>query len=88
MGNYKKYTADMVGSKWDGFKQYIMVIITKWKDTTKDSPEEGHKAYYFRSGAFQPTVLDDEKSLKYIYENYPANARLETRVEVKVYAEE
>ena len=47
MSKYKLYTAELVGVKYDGNKKYEMVIITKWKDTTEDSPEEGHKGYYF-----------------------------------------
>ena len=47
MSKYKLYTAELVGVKYDGNKKYEMVIITKWKDTTEDAPEEGHKGYYF-----------------------------------------
>lgn len=47
MSKCKLYTAYLAGTSYDGNKKYEMVIITKWKDTTEDSPEEGHKAYYF-----------------------------------------
>lgn len=88
MHKYKKYSADICGVKWDGFKEYIMIIIVKWRNvTSEDSPEGIRKAYYFRNETFFPLALNDEKILKNIYENYPENAKLETRLEIKVYAE-
>ena len=37
----KLYTAYITGTSQDGNKEYERVIITKWKDRTDESSEEG-----------------------------------------------
>lgn len=66
------YTAELAGQAWDKDKVFEMVIITKWKDRTNESSEEGHKTYYF-SPDFSLLVkqIKNEDWCKEIYENYP-----------------
>ena len=63
MNECKLYTAHLAGTSYDGNKKYEMVIITKWKDTTEDSPEEGHKVYYFTPDNKYVEILKVVKNL-------------------------
>lgn len=50
MEKYDLYTASYAGIVYGNGAdkgEYRMVIITKWRNKTEKSPEEGHKAYYF-----------------------------------------
>lgn len=88
MSKCKLYTAHLAGTSYDGNKKYEMVIITKWKDTTDDSPEEGHKAYYFTpDNKYLTECIKDENWCKRIYEAYPENTRFRIERKVKCYAE-
>ena len=76
MSKCKLYTAQLAGEKYDGDKKYEMVIITKWKDKTEDSPEEGHKAYYFTpDNKYLSECIKDENWCRLIYEIHPENTR-------------
>ena len=82
------YTAELVGQAWDKDKRYEMVIVTKWKDRTNESLEEGHKAYYFNPDfVLLAKQIKDENWCKEIYENYPQYAKLKIKSEVKCCAE-
>lgn len=88
MSKYKLYTAHSAGIKYDGDKKYKMVIITKWKDTKEDSPEEGHKAYYFTpDNKYLSECIEDEDWCRRIYESYPENMRFRIERKVECYAE-
>lgn len=82
------YTAELVGQSWDKDKIYEMVIVTKWKDRTDESSEEGHKAYYFNPD-FNLLLkqIKDENWCKEIYENYSEYTRFKIKSEVKCYVE-
>lgn len=76
---WKLYTAYIAGDSWNGGKKYKKVIITKWKDATEDSPEEGHKAYYLTPNLnYLEKHIHNESWCKKIYENYPANSKVIT----------
>ena len=44
---YSASYAGMVYGNGANEDEYRMVVITKWKNKTEKSPEEGHKIYYF-----------------------------------------
>lgn len=82
------YTAELTGQSWDKDKRYEMVIITKWKDRTDKSPEEGRKTYYFNPDfKLLAKQIKDEDWCKEIYESYPKYTRFKIKSEVKCYAE-
>lgn len=88
MSKCKLYTAYISDTKYVENKKYERVIITKWKDTTEDSPEEGHKAYYFTSdNKYLSECIKDENWCKRIYEAYPENKRFRIERKVECYAE-
>ena len=88
MSKCKLYTAHLAGTSYDGNNKYEMVIITKWKDTTDDSPEEGRKAYYFTSDSkYLTECIKNENWCKRIYEAYPENTRFRIERKVECYAE-
>lgn len=88
MNEYKLYTAHLAGTSYDGNKKYEMVIITKWKDTTEDSSEEGHKAYYFTpDNKYLSECIKDENWCRLIYETHPENTRFRIERKVECYAE-
>lgn len=91
MKQNKLYTAQLAGEAWDNGKKYEMVIITKWKSTAEDSPEEGHKAYYFSSDRTCRTYLEnsmkDEEWCRLIYEIHPEYQRLRIEIKATVYVE-
>ena len=88
MSKCKLYTAHLAGTSYDGNKKYEMVIITKWKDRTDRSPEEGHKAYYFNHDFdLLAKQIKDEDWCKEIYENYSEYTKFKIKSEVKCYAE-
>lgn len=82
------YTAELAGQSWDKDKRYEMVIITKWKDRTDKSPEEGHKAYYFTlDNKYLSECIKDENWCRLIYEIYPENTRFRVERKVECYVE-
>ena len=84
MQNNKLYIAELICASCG----YEMVIITKWKDTTENSPEEGHKAYYFTSdNEYLSECIKDEDWCRQIYETYPENTRFRIERKVECYAE-
>ena len=88
MQNNKLYTAHLAGTSYDGNKKYEMIIITKWKDTTEDSPGLGHKAYYFTQDTHHLSEkIKDENWCRRIYEGYPENTRFRIERKVECYAE-
>ena len=88
MSKFKLYTAHLDGTSYDGSKKYEMVIITKWKDKTEDSPEEGRKAYYFApDNKCLTECIKDENWCKRIYEAYPENTRFRIERKVECYVE-
>lgn len=89
MSKYKLYTAHLAGRKYDKDKIYQMVIITKWKDTTEDSPEENHKAYYFSpyDSKYLKECIKDENWCRRIYEMYPENERFRIEQRIECYPE-
>lgn len=89
MSKHKLYTAHLAGTKYDKDKIYQMVIITKWKDTTEDSPEENHKAYYFSpyDSKYLKECIKDENWCRRIYEMYPENERFRIEQRIECYPE-
>ena len=88
MQKNKLYTAYLAGAFYDGDKKYEAVIITKWKDTTEDSPAEGHKTYYFTpDDKYLSECIKDEDWCKLIYEAYSENTRFRIERKVEYYAE-
>lgn len=92
MKQNKLYTAQLAGKAWDNGKKYEMVIITKWKSAAEDSPEEGHKAYYFSSNrtylmTYLENCMKDEEWCRLIYETHPENQRLRIEIKATVYVE-
>ena len=85
MSKYKLYTAELVGVKYDGNKKYEMVIITKRKDTTEDSPEEGY--YFTPDDKYLSECIKDEDWCRRIYEECPENTRFRIERKVECYAE-
>lgn len=84
MSKYKLYTAHLAGVIYARGKKYVMVIITKWKDTTENSPEENHKTYYFTSdNKYLSECIKDENWCRRIYEMYPENERF--RIEQRIF---
>lgn len=82
------YTAELAGQSGDKDKRYEMVIITKWKDRTDKSPEEGHKAYYFTpDNKYLTECIEDENWCKRIYEAFPENTRFRIERKVECYVE-
>lgn len=73
MSQRKLYTAHLAGISYDGNNKYEMVIITKWKDKTEDSSEEGHKEYYFTPDNKYLECIRDENWCRRIYEAFPEN---------------
>ena len=79
----KLYTARFAGGIWDKDKKYEMVIVTKWKDRTDESPKEGHKAYYFNANYSDiEELIYDEMWCKRIYA-YPQYTRFVIVKEIK-----
>lgn len=88
MNEYKLYTAHLAGTSYDRNKKYEMVIITKWKDATEDSPEEGHKAYYFTPDyKYLSECIKDEDWCRWFYETYPEYKKFRIERKVECYAE-
>lgn len=84
----KLYTAYIAGSSYDKDKEYKIVIITKWKDRTESSPEEGHRAYYFNADYSNiQKLIYSETWCKKIYTTYPQYTRLVIERKVKCYVE-
>lgn len=82
------YTAELAGQSWDKDKRYELVIITKWKDRTDKSPEEGHKAYYFTTdNRYLSECIKDEDWCRRIYEAYSENTRFRIERKVEYYVE-
>lgn len=82
------YTAELAGQSWDKDKRYELVIITKWKDRTDKSPEEGHKAYYFTpDNRYLSECIKDEDWCRRIYEAYSENTRFRIERKVEYYVE-
>lgn len=75
------YTAELAGQAWDKDKVFEMVIITKWKDRTNESSEEGHKTYYFKPDfSLLVKQIKNEDWCKEIYENYPQYTKFKNEV--------
>ena len=88
MNERKLYTAYLAGTSYDGNKKYEMVIITKWKDKTEDSPEEGRKTYYFTpDNKYLSEWIKDENWCRLIYEIHPENTRFGIERKVECYVE-
>lgn len=80
----KLYTAYITGTSQDGNKEYERVIITKWKDRTDESSEEGSKIYYFNADYNDiEELIYNETWCKRIYATYPQNTRLWIEKEIK-----
>lgn len=83
--NNKLYTAYFAGSQYDSNgDKYEMIIVTKWKDQTDNSPEEGHKRYYCRDASRFDSFYKNEEWCKNIYENFQENTVLDHIISLKV----
>lgn len=59
--NKKIYTAYFAGTQYNANRKACeMIIITKWKDATDNSPEIGHKRYYCHDVEKLAARLKDE----------------------------
>lgn len=74
MSKNKLYTAYFAGTQYNANGITCgMIIVTKWKDTTEDSPEIGRKRYYCHNAEKVVANLKNEGWCRSIYENRQEN---------------